>query len=616
MFRTSDFFPATREEMARRGWDRPDVILITGDACIDAPSMGIALIGRVLEAAGFRVGIIAQPDPEKAEDFTRLGEPRLFWGVSAGSVDSMVANYTALKKRRKSDDYTPGGLNTRRPDRACIVYANRIRRYFKGQVPILLGGIEASLRRISHYDFWDNKIRRSILFDAKADYLLYGMAESSILAFAHCLAEKKSPDAIRGLCRIAKQVPEDFLVLPSYETVAQDKQAFLSMFHTFYANNDPLTAQGLAQAHGDRFLIQNPPFPYTDTQELDTIHRLPFTRELHPEDAQKGPVRALETIRHSITTHYGCYGECNFCAIAVHQGRTVRSRSLDALVEEARTLTQRKDFKGIIPDLGGPTANMYGFECRKKREKGSCSDKRCLYPEVCPALKPDHSAQERLLKKIRSLDGVRKVFIASGVRYDLLLADTKKGPAYLKNLVTHHVSGQMKVAPEHICPHVLAAMGKPGPESLLRFRDLFFSETRQAGKPQFLTYYFIAAHPGCTEKDMESLAAYARNTLRLNPEQIQIFTPTPSTWSAAMYWTEMDPWTGAPLFVEKEIQGKMRQKNLLVSPGSSSEKRQGKKPGKSPQPEGAKIRNHKSRFSKRSSELKAQNRDSSGQKQA
>lgn len=587
------FLPATPEDMVLRGWANLDVILITGDACIDAPSMGIAIIGRVLEAAGFRVGIIAQPDPEKAEDFTRLGQPRLFWGVSAGSVDSMVANYTASRKRRQSDDYTPGGINNRRPDRACIVYANRIRRYGKGEEkkPILLGGIEASLRRVSHYDFWDNKIRRSILFDAKADYLLYGMAESSVLAFAHALAENKDPSAIRGLCHIGKDIPEGYLELPSFEETSMDKNAFLSMFASFYANNDPLTAKGLAQAHGDRFLIQNPPFPYTETPELDALHALPFTRELHPEDAKKGPVRALETIRHSITSHYGCYGECNFCAIAVHQGRTVRSRSENSLLEEAKNLIRRRDFKGILPDVGGPTANMYGFECRKKLNKGPCTDRRCLFPEVCPALKPDHGPQRRLLKKIRSLEGVRKVFVASGVRHDLLLADQKEGPAYLKELVAHHVSGQMKLAPEHISPSVLKHMGKPGPESLLRFRDLFFSLTREAGKAQFLTYYFIAAHPGCTQTDMKELAAFSEKMLKIHPEQVQIFTPTPSTWSAAMYWTERDPVTGAPLFVEKEEAGKKRQKDVLtggsrIAPGPSRPRR--------PQPDGGKKQRNRS----------------------
>ncbi|TYT75651.1 YgiQ family radical SAM protein [Desulfobotulus mexicanus] len=568
----SDIFPTSPEAMARNGWDAPDIILVTGDAFIDAPSMGIAVIARVLAADGFRVAILAQPDPEKASDFTKLGEPRLFWGVSAGSVDSMVANYTASKKRRKNDDYTPGGVNDRRPDRACIVYTNRIRRYFKNTVPILLGGIEASLRRISHYDFWDNKIRRSILFDAKADYLLYGMAESSIIAFARSLKHKESPDAIPGLCLVAKEVPENYLTLPSFEEVSKDKKSFLSMFHTFYENNDPITARGLAQAHADRFLIQNPPFPHTEEKELDAMHALPFTRSLHPDDASKGEVRALETIRHSITTHYGCYGECNFCAIAVHQGRRVRSRSLASIVKEAESLTHRSDFKGIISDAGGPTANMYGFECRKKLEKGSCTDRRCLFPEVCPSLKPDHSLQKKLLKELRSLKGVRKVFVASGVRYDLLLADKKAGPGYLEELVSHHVSGQMKVAPEHICPHVLSRMGKPGTETLERFRDLFFTQTRKAGKPQFLTYYFIAAHPGCTEEDMKKLGAYARDTLKLTPEQVQIFTPTPSTWSAAMYWTETDPWTGEKLFVEKDGGRKKRQKDLVVQSSSKGEK--------------------------------------------
>lgn len=571
----STFLPATQEEMKQRGWNAPDVILVTGDAYLDTPSMGIALIGRVLEAAGFRVGVLAQPDPESAEDFLRLGEPELFWGVSAGSVDSMVANYTALKKKRKKDDFTPGGINGKRPDRACMVYANRIRRFGTKKKPILLGGIEASLRRIAHYDFWDNKIRRSILFDAKADYLLYGMAEKSVTAFAEALRDGRSPLELPGLCHIAREIPDGYVRLPSFEDAAAGPDVFLSMFKEFYAHTDPLTAKGLAQAHGDRFLIQNPPFPYSESRDLDAVHELPFTREVHPEDARKGPVIAMETIRHSITSHYGCYGECNFCAIAVHQGRRVRSRSRDSIVREAKNLAAMPGFKGILSDVGGPTANMYGSGCKRMPEKGPCTTRRCLFPKTCPNLHPDHGEQRKLFKALRELPGIRKVFVSSGIRHDLILADPKEGKKYLSDLVNHHISGQMKLAPEHCAPEVLALMGKPSVEKLEAFRSAFMELNKKSGKRQFLTYYFIAAHPGCGEGEMKKLASYVEKVLKLHPEQVQVFTPTPSTWSSVMYWTERNPWTGERLFVEKEFSGKKRQKEILVPGKKTGEKARG-----------------------------------------
>ncbi|MCW5198468.1 YgiQ family radical SAM protein [Desulfobulbus sp. F3] len=385
----SRFLPATAEEVRQRHWDRLDVILVTGDAYIDSPFVGTAVIGRVLEAAGFRVGIIAQPDLN-SDDVCRLGEPQLFWGVSGGCVDSMVANYTASGKRRQQDDHTPGDLNNRRPDRAVIVYANLIRAKFKGTRPIVLGGIEASLRRIAHYDWWANAVRRSILLDAKADYLLYGMAERSAVELAECLRDGKETRQIKGLCYAASSRPDTYLALPPYEEVAGSslahKRAFTQMFRLFYANNDPLTAHGLAQHCGTRWLIQNPPQPTVTQQELDRIHNLDYQLEVHPFDRQRGAVRALDTISFSITSHRGCYGECNFCAIAVHQGRTVTWRSRPSIVREARMLSQRKDFKGRIQDVGGPTANMYGIECAKKLTQGCCPERRCLYPAVCKNL--------------------------------------------------------------------------------------------------------------------------------------------------------------------------------------------------------------------------------------
>jgi len=411
------FLPTTREEMDILGWDRLDVILITGDSYIDSPFIGTAVIGKVLQRAGYRVGVIAQPDIHSDEDITRLGEPRLFWGVTGGSIDSMVANYTSLKKKRRNDDYTPGGSNNRRPDRAVIIYANLLRRYFKKTKPIVLGGIEASLRRVPHYDFWSDSIRSSILFDAKADYLLYGMAEKAVIQLAEALKDGTDPQDIRGLCYIAgEQECEkkrlDYLELPPYETVREDKKVFGDMFNTFYQNNDALTAKGLYQKHGSRYLIHNPPpLPLTQT-ELDAVYALDYDRAQHPFYEQQGKVRALETIKFAIPTHRGCYGECNFCAITVHEGRTVQWRSEESVLMEAQHLTKHPDFKGYIMDLGGPTANMYGFECGRKLRLGACPDRRCLYPEVCPSLRADHRHQLELLRKIRRIEGVKKVFIA------------------------------------------------------------------------------------------------------------------------------------------------------------------------------------------------------------
>jgi len=601
---TSIFLPTTPEELKSLDIDQLDIILVTGDAYIDSPFMGLSLVGRILESKGFKVGIIAQPDTGSDTDIKRLGEPRLFWGVTGGAVDSMVANYTASKKRRKQDDYTPGGINNRRPDRAVLAYTNLIRRYFKPTVPIVLGGIEASLRRIAHYDFWSNKIRRSILFDARADYILFGMAHSGIVQLAQVLNRERDREKagektrktgsyrgdpeqqlqdIPGLGYISK-TPKG-IELPSFEAVSKDKNLYIQSFNTFYAHTDPLTASALCQAHQERYLILNPPPLPSTTQEMDEIHSLPFQRDLHPYYKKQGRVRALETIRFSIPTHYGCYGECNFCAITVHQGRTVYWRSKASIVEEARQMTRDKDFKGIIFDLGGPTANMYGYECSKKLNKGSCQDRRCLFPQPCPKLKPDHTPQMDLLSAIEKLPEIKKIFINSGIRYDLILNDRKKGRAYLKKLVDSHVSGQMKVAPEHTEERVLKLMGKQTIDDLLAFKNTFDQMTKAAGKKQFLTYYLIAAHPGCSSKDMENLRKFTREKLNIAPEQVQIFTPTPSTFSTLMYYTQINPFTQAPLFVEKDPRAKEKQKHM-VTPGAG--KRPKRIPGKKFQGSGRK----------------------------
>lgn len=559
------FLPTTMEEVKKLGWNYLDIILISGDTYIDSSYNGTALIGKWLYKHGFKVGIIAQPDINSDVDIKRLGEPKLYWAVSAGCVDSMVANYTATKKKRRSDDFTPGGENTKRPDRASIAYTNLIKRYFKNsEVPIVLGGIEASLRRITHYDYWSNNLRRPLIFDAKADILSYGMGEKSMLELARAIRDKKDWRDIRGLSYISKEAKEGYLELPSYENCVKDKKEFIKAFETFYHNCDSILAKGLYQKCGDRYLIQNPPSENFSSRELDAIYSMDFERDVHPYYKKMGEVRALDTIKTSVTTHRGCYGECNFCAIAIHQGRTVISRTEDSIVDEVKEITKMKKFKGNIADVGGPTANMYQVECKKKLKFGACQDRRCLYPQKCPALKIDHSKQIDLLKRLKGIDKIKKIFIASGIRYDMILDDKKCGQMYMEEIIKDHVSGQMKIAPEHTEDKVLSLMGKQGKAPLKEFKEKFYQINKKLGKKQFLTYYLIAAHPGCNEKDMLDLKRFASAELRVNPEQVQIFTPTPSTYSTLMYYTEMDPFTGKKLFVEKDNGKKQKQKDILI----------------------------------------------------
>lgn len=559
------FLPTTMEEVKKLGWNYLDIILISGDTYIDSSYNGTALIGKWLYKHGFKVGVIAQPDINSDVDIKRLGEPKLYWAVSAGCVDSMVANYTATKKKRRSDDFTPGGENTKRPDRASIAYTNLIKRHFKNsEVPIVLGGIEASLRRITHYDYWSNNLRRPLIFDAKADILSYGMGEKSMLELARAIRDKKDWRDIRGLSYISKEAKEGYLELPSYENCVKDKKEFIKAFETFYHNCDSILAKGLYQKCGDRYLIQNPPSENFSSRELDAIYSMDFERDVHPYYKKMGEVRALDTIKTSVTTHRGCYGECNFCAIAIHQGRTVISRTEDSIVDEVKEITKMKKFKGNIADVGGSTANMYQVECKKKLKFGACQDRRCLYPQKCPALKIDHSKQIDLLKRLKGIDKIKKIFIASGIRYDMILDDKKCGQMYMEEIIKDHVSGQMKIAPEHTEDKVLSLMGKQGKAPLKEFKEKFYQINKKLGKKQFLTYYLIAAHPGCNEKDMLDLKRFASAELRVNPEQVQIFTPTPSTYSTLMYYTEMDPFTGKKLFVEKDNGKKQKQKDILI----------------------------------------------------
>jgi len=581
------FLPVTKEEMDKLGWQQCDVILVTGDAYIDSPYSGAAVIGHVLLEAGFKVGVIAQPNilsggaqakvegpgPQNA-DIARLGEPRLFWGVTGGCVDSMVSNFTALKKPRRSDDFTPGGENNKRPNRAVIAYSNLIKHNFKNTRPIVLGGIEASLRRMAHYDYWQDGIRKSILFDSKADFLIYGMGEKAVVELAKVLDEtenlklktesgnEESFQKIKGLCYISNKIPEGYIELPSFDAVIKDKAKFIEAFGIMYDNNDPGRAKGLAQKQDTRYLIQNPPADNLTAEELDKVHELPYEYDAHPYYAQMGHIKALDTIKFSITSHRGCYGECNFCAITSHQGRIVTSRSEASILREVEKLAKLPGFTGNIYDVGGPTANMYGISCSKIKG-GHCGVKNCLYPKVCDNLANEHERQIKLLEQIRAVKGVKKVFIGSGIRHDMVVADKKYGEKYLRQVVEHHVSGQIKLAPEHSREKVLKLMRKPGIKSLLEFKDRYYMINGETGKKQFLTYYIIAAHPGCEERDMRYLKEFLDRELKAHPEQVQVFTPAPGTWSSVMYWTEMDPFTGTKVFVEKTNKGKERQKKII-----------------------------------------------------
>ena len=559
------FLPTTPEEVRSRGWDGLDIILVSGDTYTDNAYNGTALIGHWLVDHGLRVGIIAQPDVSSGDDISRLGQPELFWSVSAGCVDSMVANYTPTRKFRKEDDFTPGGANDRRPDRATIAYTNLIKRHIKGR-PVFLAGIEASLRRIAHYDFWSDSVRRSVLFDAKADGIVYGMTELATLELADRIRRGEGWGDVRGVCYPSASVPDGFVEMPSFESCRDDRYAFMDAFRIFSGNSDPVTAKGLAQRHGDRYLIQNPPQRPLTTEELDALYGSDFEDAVHPYYARQGHVRAMDTVSNSITTHRGCYGDCSFCSIALHQGTTVVSRSEESILREARRIASRPGFNGVIKDVGGPTANMYGIECPRKVRSGRCTDKRCLGSKPCPSLPIDHSRQTALLGELSSIPGVRRVFVNSGIRYDMIVADKAHGQEYLDTIVADHVSGQMKVAPEHVCDDVLRLMGKPGRRTLEEFRSMFAESLSRCGKEEYLTYYFMAAHPGCTEDHMRELAAYCRGMLRIHPEQVQVFTPTPSSYSTAMYRTSKDR-RGRDVRVERSIQKRQRQKEIVTGRG-------------------------------------------------
>ena len=561
-----DFFPPmSRAEMDRLGWEQCDVILVTGDAYVDHPSFGTAIIARVLIDAGFRTGIVAEPRWDSADDFRQLGKPRLFFGVTAGNVDSMVNHYSPLGQRRRADAYSPGGKAGRRPNRATIVYANRLHEAFPG-VPLVLGGIEASLRRLAHYDYWDNAVRRSILLDARADIIAYGMAEPAVIEIAQRLADGIGLEGIRGTVVARKTLDgrDGFQEVPSFEEVKADKTMFGEAFRIWYQESDQPKGKTIVQKSGDRYVVQHPPAMPLSQSELDRIYDLPYARRPHPAYAALGRIPALETTKFSITSHRGCPGSCSFCSLAAHQGRIIQWRSRQSIVAEAEKISRLPDFKGHITDVGGPTANMYAVTCAGLARAEPCRERSCLFPNRCPSLKSDLHQQLRVLDAVRQVPGVRKVSIGTGLRYDLLDSDGSE----LEELCRYYVSGQLRVAPEHSSRRVLRLMRKTSPETYLRFTRQFRAVNRRLGKEQHLVPYFISGFPGCTLEDMIGLAEQIEQVSRLHVapalvRQVQDFTPLPMTLAALMYYTERDPATGEKLYVAKDIKDKKLQRAML-----------------------------------------------------
>jgi len=559
-----DFLPISKEDMQRKKIEQLDFIFVSGDAYVDHPSFGSAVITRLLESRGYKVGIIPQPDWRNADAFKALGRPRLAFLVSSGNMDSMVNHYTAGKKPRREDLYSPAGVRGKRPDRAVTVYCNRIREAFK-DVPVIIGGIEASLRRFAHYDFWDDQVRRSILFDSRADLLIYGMGEKPVIQVAEALEsgmEIKYITYINGTAYIAPELGNipDATVIPSFDEVRDSKRKYARAFMLQYREQDYHTGRVLIQPHGERFLVQNPPAaPLTET-ELDDVYSLPFTRQYHPVYKNQGGIPALKEVKFSLTSQRGCFGGCSFCALNFHQGRVVQSRSHESIIEEAELLLKDPEFKGYIHDVGGPTANFRHAACDKQLNAGVCKNRQCLYPTPCKNLKVDHKDYVALLKKLRSLPGVKKVFVRSGLRYDYIIADKKD--EFLRELCENHISGQLKVAPEHVSDKVLRYMGKPSKEVYGRFVKKYFDMNKRLKKEQYLVPYLMSGHPGSDLSAAVELAEYVRD-MGYNPEQIQEFYPTPGTLSACMYYTGLDPRTMKPVYVPRDPEEKAMQRALI-----------------------------------------------------
>lgn len=559
------FLPVTEKEMKERGWDEVDFVYVTGDAYVDHTSFGSAIISRLLEQYGYKVGMIPQPDWRKKESIQVFGRPRLGFLVSAGNMDSMVNHYTVSKKHRQKDSYSPGGEMGHRPDRAVMVYSNLIRQSYK-DTPIILGGIEASLRRLSHYDYWDDKVRRSVLMDSGADLISYGMGEHSILEIAEALNSGipvKEITYIPGTVFKTKDLSCVYepLLLPDFDEVAESKKKYAESFALQYKNTDPFTARTLAESYGTKgYVVQNPPSKPLTQEEMDDIYDLPYTGTYHPMYEEKGGIPALEEVKFSLTSNRGCFGGCSFCALTFHQGRILQTRSHDSLIKEAEKMTKDRDFKGYIHDVGGPTADFRLPSCKKQLTKGVCRDRQCLFPTPCKNLTVDHKDYVELLRKLRAVPGVKKVFIRSGVRFDYVVADKDK--TFLHELVKHHVSGQLRVAPEHVSDEVLKFMGKPSHNVYREFLREYEKANAETGKKQYAVPYFMSSHPGCTLKEAVRLAEYVRD-LGFTPEQVQDFYPTPSTLSTCMYYTGIHPLTGETVYVPKNPHEKAIQRALM-----------------------------------------------------
>lgn len=559
-----DYLPVSRQDLERRGWRELDFVLISGDAYIDHPSFGAALIARLLESRGYRTGIIPQPDWRNVEDFRRLGRPRLAFLITAGNLDSMVSNYSVSRHRRRRDDYSPGARPGLRPDRALIVYTVCAKQAYKN-VPVILGGLEASLRRLSHYDYWSDSVRRSVLLDAKADLLVYGMGELAILEIAETLAEGtpvREITTVPGTVfrRSNLEALDSYTLLPGFEEVRTDNRAFAVSFRLQSENCDPITAKICVEPSGDGYLVQNPPGRPLSQSELDALYELPYTRDVHPMYLSDGGVKAIEEVRFSLVSSRGCFGGCSFCSLGFHQGRIVQARSHASLLREAEGLTRLPGFKGYIHDVGGPTANFRMPACNDQLQRGSCRNKQCLFPAPCRNLEVSHQDYLVLLRKLRQVRRVKKVFVRSGVRFDYLLADPDQ--SFFRELCEHHISGQLKVAPEHVSTRVLDLMGKPGIEVFERFKKRYEEINRELGKRQYLVPYFISSHPGADLRAAVELAEYLRDTGFI-PEQVQDFYPTPGTLSTCMYWTGLDPRTMKAVYVARSQQEKAMQRALI-----------------------------------------------------
>lgn len=559
------FLPICKQDMIDRGWDTLDFIIVTGDAYVDHHSFGTAIISRVLENAGYKIGIIAQPNWKNTDDFMKLGRPRLGFLVNGGNMDSMVNHYSVSKKQRDKDMYSPGGKMGLRPDRATIVYCNRIREAYKN-IPIAIGGIEASLRRFAHYDYWSDKVRKSILIDSGADLLVYGMSEKQIVEVANALNDGFDPKYIRhinGTCYISdtlEEIYDDYVLIPSYKEVCDDKIKYNEAFKVQYDEQDPFRGKAIVQKHGDKYVVQNKPEKPLNREELDAVYALPYQKTYHPIYEKDGGIPAIEEVKFGIVSSRGCFGSCSFCAITFHQGRAVQSRSQDSIIDEAKWISSLPDFKGYIHDVGGPTANFRQEACKKQITKGACKNRQCLHPDPCKNLTVDHSEYLQLLRRLRKLPNIKKVFVRSGIRYDYVMAD--KDNKFFRELIEHHVSGQLKVAPEHISEEVLEYMQKPAGNTYDRFRQKFFDINEQLGKKQYLIPYLMSSHPGSTLNSAIELAEYLRDT-KYQPEQVQDFYPTPGTLSTAMFYTGKDPLTGKDVYIPKSKKEKAMQRALL-----------------------------------------------------